>query len=442
MKVFSLSQRFYYKDLDIEDGLVIKNDLILYNSMLHKAFKRVYDHAFKDAKYDESDQKFIKSFYGTSDYLPLSAIHEAKALIKSITLKENLYKKQMECRIQSIDKKIKNKERQLNACLNKKESYIQKSKNKNYKESDYLHEVQVLNPKIKRLKNNIKMLQYRKKRYTYKMNRKMPGVCFGDWKALRNKDYDTYRFSRQRRMLVPGRRQGKYSNNLFKLHTENDVLVYRGTAKEVKLHVVFHKYKKELYERVNEKHNSPNKAVAYELMDYGDYFIIKAILEYPYKRPVTDTVYGSIGIDINVDHIALCETNKDGNIIHVEKIPIHKTNTTNKRNEELYQVAKQICNYCNKKKKTLIVEDLDFKHLKQRMLYENKKRNKVLSGFAYQKILEKIERKCLLNEVDVIRVDPRNTSKIGKEKYSKIKGLGIHYCAAYVIARKGMGFSN
>ena len=95
-----------------------------------------------------------------------------------------------------------------------------------------------------------------------------------------------------------------------------------------------------------------------------------------------------------------------------------------------------------KRKKTLIVEDLDFKHLKQRMLYENKKRNKVLSEFAYQKILEKIERKCWLNEVDVIRVDPRNTSKIGKEKYSKIKGLGIHYCAAYVIARKGMGFSN
>ena len=87
----------------------------------------------------------------------------------------------------------------------------------------------------------------------------------------------------------------------------------------------------------------------------------------------------------------------------------------------------------------IFIEDLDFKHLKQRMLYENKKRNKTLSEFAYQKILEKIERKCMIHEVDVIRINPRNTSKIGKEKYSKIKGLGVHYCAAYVIARKGMG---
>ncbi len=34
-----------------------------------------------------------------------------------------------------------------------------------------------------------------------------------------------------------------------------------------------------------------------------------------------------------------------------------------------------------------------------------------------------------MNEVDVIKVDPRNTSKIGKEKYTKIKGLSVHYCA-------------
>ena len=46
----------------------------------------------------------------------------------------------------------------------------------------------------------------------------------------------------------------------------------------------------------------------------------------------------------------------------------------------------------------------------------------------------------MFDEVDVIKVDPRNTSKIGKEKYTKIKGLSVHYCAAYVINRRGMGF--
>ena len=54
-----------------------------------------------------------------------------------------------------------------------------------------------------------------------------------------------------------------------------------------------------------------------------------------------------------------------------------------------------------------------------------------------------------MNEVDVIKVDSKNTSKIGKEKYTskigkekytKIKGLNVHYCAAYVINPRGMGF--
>ena len=88
---------------------------------------------------------------------------------------------------------------------------------------------------------------------------------------------------------------------------------------------------------------------------------------------------------------------------------------------------------CKSKKKSLVVEDLNFKQLKTRMLYRPKKQNKTLSSFAYKKILEKVERKCLMNEVDVIKIDP---------KYTKIKGLSVHYCAAYVINRRGMGFVN
>ena len=83
--------------------------------------------------------------------------------------------------------------------------------------------------------------------------------------------------------------------------------------------------------------------------------------------------------------------------------------------------------YCKSKKKSLVVEDLNFKQLKTRMLYRPKKENKTLSSFAYKKILEKLERKCLMNEVDVIKIDPKNTSKIGKEKYTKIKGLSVWY---------------
>ena len=88
MKVFSMSQRIYYKDLEPDAELIIKKDLELYNCMLHKAFKICFDRAYKDVTYSETDQRMIKSFYGTSDYFPLSAINEAKALVKSLKCRE------------------------------------------------------------------------------------------------------------------------------------------------------------------------------------------------------------------------------------------------------------------------------------------------------------------------------------------------------------------
>ncbi len=69
--------------------------------------------------------------------------------------------------------------------------------------------------------------------------------------------------------------------------------------KDIVFKVQFHKYKDELYARVNEKHNSPDKAVAYELMDYGEYFIVKAIFEKHMNLP---KVYDILLDDRYIDH--------------------------------------------------------------------------------------------------------------------------------------------
>ena len=105
MKVFSMSQRIYYKDLEPDAELIIKKDLELYNCMLHKAFKICFDRAYKDVTYSETDQRMIKSFYGTSDYFPLSAIYEAKALVKSLKCREKEDRDLIKTRIKKIDKK-------------------------------------------------------------------------------------------------------------------------------------------------------------------------------------------------------------------------------------------------------------------------------------------------------------------------------------------------
>ena len=113
MKVFSMSQRIYYKDLEPDAESIIKKDLELYNCMLHKAFKICFDRGYKDVTYSETDQRMIKSFYGTSDYFPLSTINEAKALVKSLKCREKENQDMIKTRIKKIDKKIKKKENQL-----------------------------------------------------------------------------------------------------------------------------------------------------------------------------------------------------------------------------------------------------------------------------------------------------------------------------------------
>ena len=100
-----MSQRIYYKDLEPDAELIIKKDLELYNCMLHKAFKICFDRAYKDVTYSETDQRMIKSFYGTSDYFPLSAIYEAKALVKSLKCLEKENQDMIKTRIKKIDKK-------------------------------------------------------------------------------------------------------------------------------------------------------------------------------------------------------------------------------------------------------------------------------------------------------------------------------------------------
>ena len=39
MKTVTLSNRFYYRELDEQDAQAIKNDILLYNQILHKAYK-------------------------------------------------------------------------------------------------------------------------------------------------------------------------------------------------------------------------------------------------------------------------------------------------------------------------------------------------------------------------------------------------------------------
>ena len=136
MKVFSLSNRFYYREFpDLKPAHV-----------LHKVFENSGLH------------QLLKKQFHLSDHIPLSATHEAKALLKAnASLNNNLIRK-TDKRMKRIKMKIKEKETKLEKFICEKEKLIHKTKQHETTEKDYLYEVTVIDPEIKKLKNQIKLL--------------------------------------------------------------------------------------------------------------------------------------------------------------------------------------------------------------------------------------------------------------------------------------------
>jgi len=145
---------------------------------------------------------------------------------------------------------------------------------------------------------------------------------------------------------------------------------------------------------------------------------------------------GVIGIDCNPNGIAVVETNKEGNLLnhfYITKLRIAYTKE-NKRNYDIYNLAKEVVEYAKKVNKPITIEKLNFKKNKK----YNKKVNKIFSNFCHKKILTAIERKANKENLGVIEVNPAFTSILGGLKYKDMYKLNIHTSAALVIARRGM----
>ena len=70
-KITISSTRVYYHKLS-DTLLTIQNDISLYQSMLHESYRELYH-----------NNNINSSIYHTNDYFPLSAISEAKGILKS-----------------------------------------------------------------------------------------------------------------------------------------------------------------------------------------------------------------------------------------------------------------------------------------------------------------------------------------------------------------------
>lgn len=157
---------------------------------------------------------------------------------------------------------------------------------------------------------------------------------------------------------------------------------------------------------------------------------------------ITQEGIGAIGIDLNADHIACCETDRFGNIISKKIIPwVSYGKSTNQLKALTGDACKEIVEKSKETKKPIIIEKLDFKDKKNFLPEYNNKFSRLLSSFSYSLFFTTLIARAFKNGIQVHTVNPAYTSVIGNINYAKRYGLSVHLAAAFCIARRYQKFS-
>lgn len=145
-----------------------------------------------------------------------------------------------------------------------------------------------------------------------------------------------------------------------------------------------------------------------------------------------------VGIDLNLDHIALVLTDKQGQFLEktVFKFASLGELPRDKSKWQTGNLARDAIAWLKEQGgQAIVVEDLNItRNSKQTKLF-----NRHTVPFAYRQLANALIRRGLREGLMVKRVNPAYTSWIGRLKYMRQFGISVHVAAAFVIARRGVG---
>uniref|UniRef100_UPI0003B6CB24 IS200/IS605 family accessory protein TnpB-related protein n=1 Tax=Thermus islandicus TaxID=540988 RepID=UPI0003B6CB24 len=160
--------------------------------------------------------------------------------------------------------------------------------------------------------------------------------------------------------------------------------------------------------------------------------------------PVHTKANGVLGIDVNADpyHLALAVVSPDGNLRRHLTLSLEEVDhAPNKGAKELalWKIAHQVVAIAEEHGVALATERL--KHLRKSKRGDGSGRNfrKKQHRFAYRSLLEKIHSLARKRGVEVLEVNPQDTSTIGMLKYAPQLHLSKDIAAAFVIGRRALG---
>ncbi|NJD37449.1 MAG: IS200/IS605 family element transposase accessory protein TnpB [Geobacter sp.] len=149
---------------------------------------------------------------------------------------------------------------------------------------------------------------------------------------------------------------------------------------------------------------------------------------------------GAIGVDINADCLAISESDRFGNLIGTEIIPlVTYGKDTNQAKALIGEAVKRVIEQASAVSKPIVIEKLNFSKKKAALEKEDPRHARMLSSLSYGAITEGINARAYRHGIEVIEVNPAYSSIIGLVTYAQKKGISVHQAASLVIARRGCG---
>lgn len=199
---------------------------------------------------------------------------------------------------------------------------------------------------------------------------------------------------------------------------------------------------KEILAALEAHKQKKGKALSFRLLkdEKGWRVFISLDLQAPELISRNDT--GVVGLDINVDHLALVELDRFGNPLQGKIIPFQlKTKTSDQAKAILGDACAEAVAFAEGLKKPIVLEKLDFAKKKAGLKDLGASMARMLSSFAYGTILELCKSRASKKGIKTVDVEPAYTSIIGRVCFARRYGMSIHESAALAIGRRFLGFS-
>lgn len=172
------------------------------------------------------------------------------------------------------------------------------------------------------------------------------------------------------------------------------------------------------------------------IRENGRYYVHVTIEE---DVPVPYTTYdGAIGVDTNPDGLGIAHVDCLGQFKESLWLPQGEWTyaRSNRRDNLIGEAAALVVDIAKQLNCALAVEDLDFKDDKS----VTAKFNRMSHSFVWSSFLKAVSRRAARNGVPLLTPKPPFTSVIGILKYQSQYGISNHESAAYVVARRGLGY--